>query len=118
MYPYLFFFYFFFFNDTATTEIYTLSLHDALPIWPSGAGVGHVPKRSSGKPPPAGSASDGRSSSCGQPLEGEMVRVAPRYHSGTLGRPSPWAMRCSAVNSGALARLRSMPSYTLPGRVG
>src|SRR2546428_5881594 len=27
------FFIFFFFNDTATTEIYTLSLHDALPIW-------------------------------------------------------------------------------------
>src|SRR3712207_7222792 len=26
--------YFFFFNDTATTEIYTLSLHDALPICP------------------------------------------------------------------------------------
>src|SRR5207253_8989595 len=29
---YLFFFFFFFFTDTATTEIYTLSLHDALPI--------------------------------------------------------------------------------------
>src|SRR5947209_12976660 len=27
------FFNFFFFNDPATTEIYTLSLHDALPIW-------------------------------------------------------------------------------------
>src|SRR5258708_11617222 len=27
--------FFFFFNDTATTEIYTLSLHDALPIWGS-----------------------------------------------------------------------------------
>src|SRR5438128_10191856 len=26
---------FFFFNDTATSEIYTLSLHDALPIFPS-----------------------------------------------------------------------------------
>src|SRR5215204_3718330 len=26
----------FFFNETATTEIYTLSLHDALPITPSG----------------------------------------------------------------------------------
>src|SRR3712207_7712907 len=26
----------FFFNDTATTEIYTLSLHDALPIWVAG----------------------------------------------------------------------------------
>src|SRR2546429_6410267 len=44
-------FFFFFFNDTATTEIYTLSLHDALPIsspsrssspttrtWPPGPG--------------------------------------------------------------------------------
>src|SRR6185312_17556810 len=30
---YYFFFFFFFFNDTATTEIYTLSLHDALPIF-------------------------------------------------------------------------------------
>src|SRR2546428_13994546 len=29
---YIIFFFFFFFNDTATTEIYTLSLHDALPI--------------------------------------------------------------------------------------
>src|ERR1039457_7644658 len=28
---------FFFFNDTATTEIYTLSLHDALPISPGSA---------------------------------------------------------------------------------
>src|SRR5206468_12805113 len=26
-------YFFFFFNDTATPEIYTLSLHDALPIW-------------------------------------------------------------------------------------
>ena len=31
---FFFFFGFFFFNDTATTEIYTLSLHDALPILP------------------------------------------------------------------------------------
>src|SRR6266436_10086515 len=28
----IYFLFFFFFNDTATTEIYTLSLHDALPI--------------------------------------------------------------------------------------
>src|SRR6266705_7124120 len=32
--------FFFFFNDTATTEIYTLSLHDALPI----SHVGHPPR--------------------------------------------------------------------------
>src|SRR2546430_17443167 len=37
------YFSFFFFNDTATTEIYTLSLHDALPIW-------RWPPRSSGTP--------------------------------------------------------------------
>src|SRR5258708_40141940 len=33
------FLFFFFFNDTATTEIYTLSLHDALPIWSNCGGV-------------------------------------------------------------------------------
>src|SRR2546430_17660269 len=32
----------FFFNDTATTEIYTLSLHDALPIWPIGRSRGCI----------------------------------------------------------------------------
>src|SRR3989442_13798512 len=32
-------FFFFFFNDTATTEIYTLSLHDALPISDVSAGM-------------------------------------------------------------------------------
>src|SRR3990170_7551703 len=35
--------FFFFFNDTATTEIYTLSLHDALPISPRRRG--HLPAR-------------------------------------------------------------------------
>src|SRR5438132_10645808 len=39
----------FFFNDTATTEIYTLSLHDALPISPDG-GSHYAP------PPGAGAA--------------------------------------------------------------
>src|SRR5258708_10960151 len=32
---------FFFFNDTATTEIYTLSLHDALPICTNGFLISH-----------------------------------------------------------------------------
>src|SRR5687768_17976220 len=34
--------FFFFFNDTATTEIYTLSLHDALPISAHGRQLLHV----------------------------------------------------------------------------
>src|SRR5215813_15495811 len=36
--------YFFFFNDTATTEIYTLSLHDALPIYGLARRRGHSPR--------------------------------------------------------------------------
>src|SRR5256885_7897277 len=52
---------FFFFNDTATTEIYTLSLHDALPIYEAedlaaakGQRLGRLPLR-------AGNGLDGRS---------------------------------------------------------
>src|SRR5437588_3381566 len=51
-----FFLFFFFFNDTATTEIYTLSLHDALPIllsvwnraagWPRSSFPPHRKRRS------------------------------------------------------------------------
>src|SRR5438445_12726079 len=40
--------FFFFFNDTATTEIYTLSLHDALPISGSTA---QWSRRDAGRPP-------------------------------------------------------------------
>src|SRR6266511_3434703 len=39
-----FLYFFFFFNDTATTEIYTLSLHDALPLW--GVAAAFDPMRS------------------------------------------------------------------------
>src|SRR2546425_9008195 len=35
-------FFFFFFNDTATTEIYTLSLHDALPISGDSSTTGRI----------------------------------------------------------------------------
>src|SRR2546430_17091502 len=52
--------FFFFFNDTATTEIYTLSLHDALPIWP-GSG------RSRRAAPPAPTASRNTTSCSGSP---------------------------------------------------
>src|SRR5256884_1469274 len=49
--------FFFFFNDTATTEIYTLSLHDALPISPTRSFKGHGVKAALEKaagPAPAG----------------------------------------------------------------
>src|SRR2546429_9014662 len=41
---------FFFFNDTATTEIYTLSLHDALPIWPERKRRARRPGQRTGPP--------------------------------------------------------------------
>src|SRR5574338_1498134 len=47
MFLFVFFLFFFFFNDTATTEIYTLSLHDALPISASGTS-----DRACVRPPP------------------------------------------------------------------
>src|SRR2546429_9690433 len=42
--------FFFFFNDTATTEIYTLSLHDALPIFASYAELTGIGSRISAAP--------------------------------------------------------------------
>src|SRR2546422_4909673 len=63
-----FFFFFFFFNDTATTEIYTLSLHDALPISQFGG------------PPPGRrhlTAGEGRSDACGS-VRGEPGRDRQR----------------------------------------
>src|SRR5215203_408273 len=44
--------FFFFFNDTATTEIYTLSLHDALPIWRSWSHGATLRTSGSGGPEP------------------------------------------------------------------
>src|SRR6266446_10109311 len=57
---------FFFFNDTATTEIYTLSLHDALPIWMRSPSSGieaslSAAIRSNRMPMPAGAVCGSRS---------------------------------------------------------
>src|SRR5258707_2149789 len=63
-------FVFFFFNDTATTEIYTLSLHDALPIYDS---------NSSPRAQPDHTTSSGRRgrAKCG------MIRLCPRSEEHT-----------------------------------
>src|SRR5438874_6379095 len=53
-----FYFLFFFFNDTATTEIYTLSLHDALPIYRV-RGRAHRRRRQQGQRDQGGSRSHG-----------------------------------------------------------
>src|SRR3989304_10311042 len=63
-----------FFNDTATTEIYTLSLHDALPIspaWPKRPGM-RDSRRS-----PRGSARRGRSEEHTSELQSRLQLVCP-----------------------------------------
>src|SRR5207249_11600166 len=81
---------FFFFNDTATTEIYTLSLHDALPI--SVCTVALRPARSpsacrrwpplnAGRPPALPARSDRRQDRPGSPVWGASGerRRSPRH---------------------------------------
>src|ERR1017187_10036284 len=63
--------YFFFFNDTATTVIYTLSLHDALPIcWRTSSGVhfGVRPHQISTCPNSGGSRSEEHTSELQSPM--------------------------------------------------
>src|SRR3712207_7979766 len=76
----------FFFNDTATTEIYALSLHDALPISPDVPGAGlpartALPSGCGVKVTPAGRA-PARASfvAAGRPgrVERESIRLNPR----------------------------------------
>src|SRR5256885_3725274 len=67
-------FFFFFFNDTATTEIYTLSLHDALPI----------SRRAPTCPPSTRRPRRGGSRSTCRSVEPRAAERASAQHSGTL----------------------------------
>src|SRR5258705_1209293 len=75
---------FFFFNDPATTEIYTLSLHDALPI--SGTGAGLRPAAVAGptrqRPAPARAGQEGLLPACSR---GGIDRKSTRLNSSHLG---------------------------------
>src|SRR2546427_4999594 len=93
---------FFFFNDTATTEIYTLSLHDALPIYrrrrpspPGGRGArGHRPgegSRRTGRPRSEEHTSEIQSQSnlvCRLLLE-KKKQDSPHHRTREAPHPSP-----------------------------
>src|SRR5690242_21416350 len=66
-------FYFFFFNDPATTEIYTLSLHDALPI-----SAGERRTRSCAAAIPARKRADGAADLHGLSAEPALLDQGPR----------------------------------------
>src|SRR5687767_15558680 len=65
---------FFFFNDTETTEIYTLSLHDALPICPRSPRRAGRPAARASPPGRAGSRTGRRPAG---PREGRASRTTP-----------------------------------------
>src|SRR6266540_7436818 len=88
---YFFFFFFFFFNDTATTEIYTLSLHDALPIW--AAPGGSTP---AGRCPTSRPSACARSANASRPARPARPEVSPRpliCLRNVLGRRGGGALR-------------------------
>jgi len=82
------FFFFFFFNDTATTEIYTLSLHDALPISDTRAVLAEVSRGGdesvqalavSAAPPAADTKAPAHSSSMADPRAAARESPPPAY---------------------------------------
>src|SRR5438876_9088774 len=80
----LYIYIFFFFNDPATTEIYTLSLHDALPT--------SSPQRSSGTPKTAASLMSGWrwrtvSTSAGYTLSPPEISMRSEEHTSELQSP-------------------------------
>src|SRR3712207_7779655 len=82
--------YFFFFNDTATTEIYTLSLHDALPIshkranaMPSWVVPSPISK-GAGCRAPCGTTRDGVSSVRGRSWASSSVQLRSEEHTSEL----------------------------------
>src|SRR5882672_12666753 len=77
---------FFFFNDTATTEIYTLSLHDALPICPD---PGARPQALA--QPDRGAAAAGLDSRAGR-RKRLLQHSMDRIHGGTGSRPAGLAL--------------------------
>src|SRR5256885_14099969 len=79
--PFLYHLHFFFFNDTATTEIYTLSLHDALPICP--------PPRSFAFPPRKCAHPD-----CNRAASPTEARVRARSEEHTSELQSPCNLVC------------------------
>src|SRR2546426_6673007 len=105
----------FFFNDTATTEIYTLSLHDALPISRAG-GCQRSPRRPGRAAPAAFRRRPARIASCRNPRASSGAgRLAIRSEEHTSELQSPCNLVCrlllekkktlqSAADRGCLGR--------------
>src|SRR5215510_12887056 len=107
----------FFFNDTATTEIYTLSLHDALPIWralrASETATSTSPADGTPESPWISTGSDGPAILTFLPDGSSSPRTRPEYEPTTTASPSfsvPFWI--SAVATGPRPRSRRLSMMT------
>src|SRR3712207_5418857 len=109
--------YFFFFNDTATTEIYTLSLHDALPIsWRSAGQLPPAGRLPGGAPGRAGWAADAddRAAAVGGP--GGPAAGGPGWGAGPRG--GGHRLVPAAGDAGAVPARGARAGGTPGGRAG
>src|SRR6267378_5789337 len=101
----------FFFNDPAPTEIYTLSLHDALPIPRPGSPGSRAPPRSRSS----------RFPRCPRGEFSESFRtcdLSPRAGSGPHGSAAPWNARCAGPHRPARTPARFFPGGGAAARRG
>src|SRR5206468_11729159 len=103
-------YFFFFFTDPAPTDIYTLSLHDALPIWTSGLTTRSPSSSTPNSGPTTGSpwGATSRSTSAATSAAGNGGNWARRSSSGT----SPAMVHPPTRVGSARARSRARPAGT------
>src|SRR5258708_32099110 len=115
---------FFFFNDTATTEIYTLSLHDALPIYINFILLGEIVRRVSGQTLPDFARQNifaplAMSETMFQPPESLRGRIAPTERPsagapplrGVVHDPTSRLMDCVAGHAGLVSTAADLAKF-------
>src|SRR5256885_7402066 len=100
--------FFFFFNDTATTEIYTLSLHDALPI-----SAGQRPARRGAAVPPVRHADLDRGAVPRREVLGVLLgRERSEEHTSELQSPCNLVCRLLLEKKKTTAKINKIPTNT------
>src|SRR5689334_3194863 len=114
------FFFFFFFNDTATTEIYTLSLHDALPISPDFDDPGVAGNRRLQQPrkPAAFSPRVERRQTVAGPVAGERGELVKAAHGVGAGVAAKAQIRDSVGGCVAGAASPTVPPHSQQAAAG
>src|SRR3712207_7476259 len=97
---------FFFFNDTATTEIYTLSLHDALPICAPGGRRDRRPRQPAGRHRRRSRRPRGAAPRAGGPSGAGHRRLGPRSEEHTSELQSRQYLVCRLLLEKKQLRVR------------